>query len=306
VEVLPVESLAQAEGRFVLIYGRFLRNFAAECARFGVDKWIVAANLPGDMITQACMLEPYESIDADESYHDLYELLADEKSKRVLKDLLTFKATADMACFQSYAHEGEEQYFPPDLNTSIDHRHIIEAGAFTGDTLKRWAAHMLRADAKECSYRGFEPSRPTFELLRQTVDTLPEQLRSCVTIENAGVGKRADRLPLYGGDTAASFQSSARQATPQNFVDIVPLDRYIASKISCIVADIEGCESDLLCGADAIIHAAKPTLALCVYHKKKDIYNIPFQVADFSKRYRLYLRQHSDSYTETVCYAIWN
>jgi hypothetical protein len=67
--------------------------------------------------------------------------------------------------------------------------------------------------------------------------------------------------------------------------------------------DIEGAELNALKGARRIIEEQTPKLAICVYHKPKDIWEIPQLILDICPRYKFYLRHYSFSPTETVLYA---
>lgn len=73
--------------------------------------------------------------------------------------------------------------------------------------------------------------------------------------------------------------------------------------ITFIKMDIEGAEKESLFGAKKIIQKYKPKLAICVYHKWEDIYEIPQIIKNFVPEYKIYLRHHSYGLTETVCYA---
>ena len=75
--------------------------------------------------------------------------------------------------------------------------------------------------------------------------------------------------------------------------------------ITFIKMDIEGSEIPALRGAKEIIETQKPKLAICVYHKPEDIWEIPELILDYVPEYRLYLRHYSITYTETVLYAIY-
>jgi hypothetical protein len=68
--------------------------------------------------------------------------------------------------------------------------------------------------------------------------------------------------------------------------------------------DIEGAELDALRGAEGIIERDHPRLAISVYHKPEDIWEIPHYILRRHPGYKLYLRQHA-VFTETVCYGIW-
>ena len=75
-------------------------------------------------------------------------------------------------------------------------------------------------------------------------------------------------------------------------------------KVTFIKMDIEGSEREALKGAERVILRDKPRLAICVYHKWEDLYEIPMMVKRMAPEYRLYLRHHSDTAMETVLYAV--
>ncbi len=67
--------------------------------------------------------------------------------------------------------------------------------------------------------------------------------------------------------------------------------------------DIEGAERKTIEGAENIIKKYRPELAICVYHRADDIFEIPLAIKKLVPEYKLYLRQHSDSLLDTVLYA---
>jgi hypothetical protein len=67
--------------------------------------------------------------------------------------------------------------------------------------------------------------------------------------------------------------------------------------------DIEGSEMNALRGAENIIIQHRPKLAICVYHKPADLWEIPLYLKELVSDYKLHLRHHSDFLNETVCYA---
>ena len=87
-------------------------------------------------------------------------------------------------------------------------------------------------------------------------------------------------------------------------VEVVSLDSYIKDKVTFLKLDIEGAEMEALKGARYIIKTQKPKLAICVYHKKEDITEIPMYIKHLVPEYKLYLRHYSDDAGETVLYAV--
>jgi hypothetical protein len=68
--------------------------------------------------------------------------------------------------------------------------------------------------------------------------------------------------------------------------------------------DVEGAEPEALAGARETIRQHAPVLAICLYHRQSDLWEIPLQVREMTDRYSFYLRRYSDDCWEQVLYAI--
>lgn len=85
------------------------------------------------------------------------------------------------------------------------------------------------------------------------------------------------------------------------------LDEYASSKLSHIdfmKMDIEGAEMDAIDGAVKIIREFKPRLAISVYHKPEDLWEIPIKLKSLNPGYELYFGRHSPVIWESVIYAV--
>lgn len=71
-----------------------------------------------------------------------------------------------------------------------------------------------------------------------------------------------------------------------------------------IKLDVEGAELNALKGAAQTIVKYRPKLAVCVYHKLEDIWEIPAYILSLNRDYKLYLRHYSLAAGETVLYAV--
>ena len=89
-------------------------------------------------------------------------------------------------------------------------------------------------------------------------------------------------------------------------IEAVALDDVLKNEqISFIKMDIEGAELAALHGCKQIITAQKPKLAISVYHKPEDIFEIPDYILTLNSNYQLYLRHYrAFSAYETVLYAV--
>ena len=107
-----------------------------------------------------------------------------------------------------------------------------------------------------------------------------------------------------GGDFGTG---SAISKTGTDTVVATSLDEICNWEVcSLIKMDIEGAELDALKGALNTIKKTRPKLAICVYHKSTDLWEITNYLADNFNDYNFYLRTYYEQTFETVLYAVPN
>ena len=67
-------------------------------------------------------------------------------------------------------------------------------------------------------------------------------------------------------------------------------------------ADIEGMELNFLKGSKKIIQTYKPKMAIAAYHKPEDIFELTDYILSLVPEYKVSIRHHSYSLSETVLY----
>lgn len=87
-------------------------------------------------------------------------------------------------------------------------------------------------------------------------------------------------------------------------IKVASLDETVGDRVTFIKLDVEGSEYEALIGGRKIISQNKPKLAISIYHKPEDIWNLPALLLQFNPDYRFYLRHYSIAASETVLYAI--
>lgn len=87
-------------------------------------------------------------------------------------------------------------------------------------------------------------------------------------------------------------------------ISVMPMDKLIYDDVSFIKMDIEGAEYKAIRGAAKLIERCKPKLAISIYHKVEDIWELPELILKICPDYRLYMRHYSIAQAETVLYAI--
>ncbi|MBD5550040.1 MAG: FkbM family methyltransferase [Lachnospiraceae bacterium] len=192
------------------------------------------------------------------------------------------------------------QYFDlPELkNDKIEDEVFVDAGAFDGQTSEmfvRWAGKYKKIFALEPDPQNREKCKKKLEAIGAEYEILP-----------FGAWDKAEELSFVSGLNGASYvENSGQESTEeQTIVQVDSLDNLIHEKVSFIKMDIEGAEINALKGAEKTIKMYRPKLAICVYHKKEDIWEIPKLILGYVPEYKLYLRHYSLIKDETVLYCI--
>ena len=87
-------------------------------------------------------------------------------------------------------------------------------------------------------------------------------------------------------------------------VPVTSLDIALAGKrVTFIKMDVEGAELKGLQGAENIIRTWKPKLAISVYHKNTDLWEIPQVILEYNPEYRFYMRHYYFTQHESLLYA---
>lgn len=192
------------------------------------------------------------------------------------------------------------QYFDlPELkNHKTEDEVFVDAGAFDGQTsamFVRWAENYKKILTLEPEPSNREKTKKTLESIGAEYEILP-----------FGAWDRPEQLSFVSGLNGASHVDDSGQDSFEKQITIQAdrLDDLIHEKVSFIKMDIEGAEINALKGAEKIIKTYKPKLAICVYHKKEDIWEIPRLILSYVPEYKMYLRHYSLTKDETVLYCI--
>lgn len=220
-----------------------------------------------------------------------FDFLEDDKSKQVLMERIRCYLTS-MPITSSGA---ENQYFDPEIITLGSQEIFVDGGMYTGDTAQtffRFSNHQYE------HYYGFEPDQENFLAAKKCLCS-----QTGITLEEKGLWSKNMRLAFNGNLTSSS---RLEESTENNSVEVIALDIFFQGKKppTFIKMDIEGAELEALKGAKQLICGYKPKLAICVYHKREDIYTIPKLLRNFRDDYKFYLRHYSDTIYETVLYAV--
>ena len=86
-------------------------------------------------------------------------------------------------------------------------------------------------------------------------------------------------------------------------IESISIDEMCGGRATFIKLDVEGAEMEALVGAEETITNMHPKLAVSIYHKDKDLWEIPYYLMRKYPFYRFYVRQYTPYNTETILYA---
>ncbi len=81
------------------------------------------------------------------------------------------------------------------------------------------------------------------------------------------------------------------------------LDSVVKDRVSFIKLDIEGSELEALKGARETIRRNKPRMAICIYHKPEDIWEIPRYIKSLVPEYHMAVRHYMTYLYDTILYC---
>ena len=224
----------------------------------------------------------------------LYNILIDEKSKEVYKAVLKFKLTEDYTYLINVKDDVKKQYFDEVVKFS-DEEVFVDCGGYTGDTIE---AFLKAVDNKFKHIYSFEPDERNFKILTKYVEGLEKKDK--IKVINAGVYYKSSVFYLQGEEMAIACTNEATDRK----VEVCAIDDVVKFAPTYIKMDIETFETYALLGAMESIVKYKPKLAISIYHKFDDLWNIPLLLKQWVSEYDLYIRHYECYQAETVVYAI--
>jgi FkbM family methyltransferase len=219
------------------------------------------------------------------------ELLCDDLSKKTYTAFINAKLGDRDGLYDVWR---KVQYFPEGIIKLSENEVFVDGGAYTGDTL---LAFIRKTKHKYSRCYAFEPEPENAAKLRALAG---RQGFRDVTIFGKGLWGKADKLRFAAsqGTTGSAISGPGEMSIEVDTID------GLAPDATFIKLDVEGAELEALKGAAETIKRNQPKLAVCLYHKPGDLFDIPMFIKALVPEYRFYLRQHQPVACELVLYAV--
>ena len=304
VEGIPVYSLATAHDQFKQAKVRVviaIHNFQVPVSKVHGD--LTEAGFSHiETLWQFCQSEKWLP---DEPYwlaphhdwrslqpriNDAYNLLDDEESRKLFAELIVLRTHGDYLGLSG--PDPETQYDVPELPDYSQPIRLIDCGAYDGDTIRS----LLEKGNTIGDVIAFEPDQDNFKKLKSYLKTL--NYGSAV---NSGTFDRNGEIRFSGtGSGASHIDQSGDVVISTQKIDEVCAD----FSPNLIKMDVEGAEAASIRGAVNIIRSCRPALAISIYHKPEDLWDLILMVHQLDLNYQLYIRTHGQNGFDTVLYAL--
>ena len=231
-------------------------------------------------------------------FENAYLSFVDDHSKRVFINVLNAKISGDFILYEEIMSQLE--YFDESVVKLTDTEVLLDVGAYKGDDIVEFTK---QTNGKYCFIIAFEPDKKTMSILQNTIAQNSIQK---VEVHNIGAWNKQTALRFNDGREGSSRVSeSVDEVFPTTTIEVDTIDNILyGRRVTYISMDIEGAEHNALLGAEQTIKKWKPKMAVCVYHKREDLFDILLLLKSFVPEYKFYLRHYSDNQTETVLYAV--
>lgn len=228
----------------------------------------------------------------------LYNMMLNDQSRN---DLAAYIKGRSLPSLGYHRIADFKEYYHP-LCQAAPGDVVIDAGLFDGVTTFEFG----KAVGSSGHVYGFEPSPHMWK----RIEDLFASDRRPITLVKEGVWDKTDELKFI--DTRIVGNSETRLAAEDEKratkVRVGTIDEFCKKqkidKVDFIKMDIEGAEMNALNGSIATIKKHRPKLAICIYHKLDDIFDIPFFIDRLDCGYRFYFGAHSIGATSIVLYAV--
>lgn len=224
-----------------------------------------------------------------EQIRALYE--DEEYTQRLLNLMLDkgFLNTDAIGGIEDYiGYSGVDAYYYDAIANRLPERcTLLDVGSYTGDSIIQigdvLGARMARAYA-------FEPNRENWEQIER------KHFKD-VTLYKVALSDKKGRE--YFSESGPFFMASDEETDVSiETARLDDLDMEVDGR-TILKIDIEGSEMKCLKGAGTFIKTYKPCIAVCVYHRENDVFEIPNYIKGLVPDYRFLLRGGM----HTVCYA---
>ena len=257
----------------IVIASMWVKDIAVQLEEMGITNW---------SSSDEWLLKDHFNLKLDlKKIKRFFDLLKDKPSGEVLRRIVNYR----LGLVRLVDSSPYPAYFHPEVRPEKEDV-VIDGGAHTGDTAPAFAKAAMKVFS-------FEPEEETYKKLARNVSSLDNVFPEKAALWNKD-GYLSFKVVSCSGSSHVSFWGKKR-------VKAVALDTFV-KEADLIKLDVEGSEERVLMGAKRLLKL-RPKLQVCIYHKPRDLWEIPLLIKKLNPDYEFYLGHHTATIMDTVLYA---
>ncbi len=288
-EVLSLnEALEKISGEFnILITNYYVLSVMKkiENCKFNIDRVFFVPELLIEDIDNAFLKANKDNLQKAFNYLDDYQ------SKIIFQCMIEARYTKKLDLLSRTCQRN--QYFPEDIFSLNTDEVFVDGGAYDGDTIRQF----LKETKHKYKYiYAFEPDSENYKRLKK------KNMDKNILAYNAGLWEETAEISFSSNKGG----SSTVEEKGEDSIQVYKFDeiKLPDDKVTFIKMDIEGSELKALKGMEKTIKRCKPKLAICIYHKIEDLWQLPLYINQLVPEYKLYIRNYTTYLDEIVLYAV--
>lgn len=205
--------------------------------------------------------------------------------------------------YETFSETGE--YFENGFWHLHDKEYFVDGGAYVGDTVMDFMKHIPGGHFEKVY--SFEYEKGNYDALYKNLNRLPKEINEKIEVYCCGIWNKKEEgwCEYLGEPDGTQLMSTNQKSIHAQHCILDKLDNVLENKkVTTLKLDIEGAEIQGLLGAEKILTMQKPKLAICLYHRPEDMWEIPLLINKMNSDYKMIIKHHSfRNYTDTVLYA---
>lgn len=287
-----VLTLAEIEKKYenfliLLAFGTSLEPVMTEIYRLSERHALLAPDVP------VCGGEFFDAdfyLSHTQEFVRARTLLADEKSKAVFDDVISYKLSGDI----SYLHRADTPKHETFVSLlSGGYTTYVDLGAYKGDTVTETLTYFPSVR----KIAAFEPSPKIFAKLNGCLSQLDNVETTAFPL--CAWNQHEIKFLTDGAGRNTSLCNSSETVKTKSGAQIHECEcDTLDARVSfsgeklLIKYDVEGAEKEALLGSLRTIQSNNTELIVSLYHKSRDLFELPLLIHELLPKHRLYLRKH--------------
>jgi FkbM family methyltransferase len=247
----------------------------------------------GENLFDRAFFEAHES-----EISEAEKLFTDEKSKRLYRNIISFKLTGDISYLEGDSDTLEGIY--KEAAEGLEMPVYADLGAYDGDTVRLFAEHFTYK-----KIYAFEPHIKNFKKLCDKTADLKniEYINAAAWNETGEIvfsntdNRNNNAFSPAGGEAPAGVsrenvseaEDTDAGGKKSGLIKAVPADEIIG-RADIIKLDVEGAEAQAISGLESNIKRGAAVIC-AVYHRSEDIFRLPLMLQKMCSEYTFSLRK---------------